>query len=330
MDITGGARKAYSQSICNFKILVKPQYEGFLQMLDGFRFEKLKVSTGIQIAYHIGGSGHPLLLLHGYPQTHLMWAKIAPRLAEHFTVVMSDLRGYGDSDKPKSDPRHVTYSFRAMASDQIGLMDSLGHKQFAVAGHDRGARVAHRMCLDQPERVTKAAVLDIVPTLTLYERTDMAFAMGYYEWFLLPQPEPFPEELIGANPNFFIRYELLGWSKDKESEISSIFNPECLAEYERCFCDPLTIHSTCEDYRAAASIDLEHDRADREAGRKIQCPLLVLWGDANLVLRNYDILDTWRKVSDNSVEGNVLNCGHYLPEEAPKEVIEEFKSFFKS
>jgi haloacetate dehalogenase len=299
-------------------------------MLDGFRFEKIKVSTGIQIAYRIGGEGQPLLLLHGYPQTHLMWAKIAHRLAEHFTVVMSDLRGYGDSDKPKSDSRHEAYSFRAMAEDQVSLMESLGYKQFAIAGHNRGARVTHRMCLDHADRVTQAAVLDIAPTLTMYERTDMSFAMGYYEWFLLPQPEPFPERLIGTDPKFYLRYELLGWSRNKEAEIASIFDPECLAEYERCFCDPLTIHSTCEDYRAAASIDLEHDRDDREAGRRIQCPLLVLWGDANLVLRTYDMLDTWRKVSDNSVEGNVLPCGHYLPEEVPKEVIEEFESFFKN
>jgi haloacetate dehalogenase len=299
-------------------------------MLDGFRFEKQKVSTGIQIAYRIGGAGQPLLLLHGYPQTHLMWAKIAPRLAEHFTVVMSDLRGYGDSDKPQSDPQHETYSFRAMAQDQVSLMESLGYTQFAVAGHDRGARVTHRMCLDHSDRVTQAAVLDIAPTLTMYERTDMPFAMGYYEWFLLPQPEPFPERLIGADPKFYLRYELLGWSQNKEAEIASIFDPDCLAEYERCFCDPLTIHSTCEDYRAAASIDLAHDRDDREARRKIKCPLLVLWGDANRVLRAYDLLDAWRKVSDNAVEGHVLPCGHYLPEELPKEVIEAFQSFFKN
>ena len=298
-------------------------------MLDGFKFERRKVSTGIQIAYRIGGEGQPLLLLHGYPQTHLMWAKIAPRLAEHFTVVMSDLRGYGDSDKPQSDPQHETYSFRSMAQDQVSLMESLGYRQFAVAGHDRGARVTHRICLDHPERVTQAAVLDIAPTLTMYERTDMLFAMGYYEWFLLPQPEPLPEKLIGADPKFYLRYELLGWSQNKEAEIASIFNPDCLAEYERCFCNPLTIHATCEDYRAAASIDLVHDRTDREAGRKIQCPLLVLWGDANQVLRAYDMLDAWRKVSDNSVKGHVLPCGHYLPEEMPKEVIEAFQSFFK-
>ena len=299
-------------------------------MLDGFKFEKRKVETGIQIAYRIGGKGQPLLLLHGYPQTHLMWAKIAQRLAEHFTVVMSDLRGYGDSDKPKSDLQHKKYSFRAMAEDQASLMESLGYGQFAVAGHDRGARVTHRMCLDHPERVTQAAVLDIAPTLTMYERTDMPFAMGYYEWFLLPQPEPFPERLIGADPKFYLRYELLGWSQNKEAEIASIFDPDCLVEYERCFCDPLTIHATCEDYRAAASIDLVHDRDDREAGRKIKCPLLVLWGDANRVLQAYDMLDTWRKVSDNSVEGHVLPCGHYLPEEMPQEVIEAFQAFFKN
>ena len=297
-------------------------------MLDGFKYEKRRVATGIRIAFRMGGAGPPLLLLHGYPQTHLMWAKVAPRLAEHFTVVMSDLRGYGESDKPQSDPKHVTYSFRAMAEDQMRLMEALGYSKFAIAGHDRGARVTHRMCLDHADRVTQAAVLDIAPTLTMYERTDMSFAMGYYEWFLLPQPEPFPERLIGAEPEFYLQYELLGWSQNKESDISSTFDPECLAEYERCFCDPRTIHSTCEDYRAAASIDLEHDRDDREAGRKIQCPLLVLWGDANRVLRNYDMLDVWRKVSDNAVEGHVLPCGHYLPEEVPQKILEAFESFF--
>jgi len=299
-------------------------------MLDGFKFERRKVSTGIRIAYRIGGGGQPLLLLHGYPQTHLMWSRVAPRLAEHFTVVMSDLRGYGDSDKPQSDPQHEAYSFRSMAQDQVSLMESLGYGQFAVAGHDRGARVTHRMCLDHPDRVTQAAVLDIAPTLTMYERTDMPFAMGYYEWFLLPQPEPFPERLIGADPKFYLRYELLGWSQNKEAEIASIFDPDCLAEYERCFCDPLTIHATCEDYRAAASIDLAHDRNDREAGRKIKCPLLVLWGDANRVLQAFDMLDVWRKVSDNSVGGHVLPCGHYLPEEVPQEIIDAFQAFFKN
>ena len=297
-------------------------------MLEEFRLEKQKVSTGIQLAYRIGGQGPPLLLLHGYPQTHFMWAKIASRLADHFTVVMSDLRGYGDSDKPKSDSMHETYSFRAMAEDQVSLMGLLGFDRFAVAGHDRGARVTHRMCLDHADRVTRAAVLDIAPTLTLYEGTDMSFAMGYYEWFLLPQPEPFPERLIGADPKFYLRYELLGWSGDKEADIASIFDPECLAEYERCFCDPLTIHTTCEDYRAAASIDLVHDREDRDTGRKIQCPLLVLWGDANPVLRAYDMLDTWRRVSNNTVEAKALPCGHYIPEEVPHEVIAAFESFF--
>ena len=298
-------------------------------MLDGYRYEKRKVSTGIEIAFRIGGAGRPLLLLHGYPQTHLMWAKIAPRLAENFTVVLSDLRGYGDSDKPPSDPGHEAYSFRAMAEDQVSLMEALGYDRFAVAGHDRGARVTHRMCLDHPDRITKAAVLDIAPTLTMYERTDMSFALGYYEWFLLPQPEPFPEKLIGADPDFYLRYELLGWSQNKENEISSIFDPECLTEYRRCFCNPETIHTTCEDYRAGATVDLDHDREDRESGRKIQCPLLVLWGEANHVLRTYDMLDTWRKVSDSPVEGCSLQCGHYLPEEVPLQVTEAFESFFK-
>ncbi len=303
-------------------------------MLDGFDFAKRRVSTGVEIAYRTGGHGPPLLLLHGYPQNHLMWARVAPRLAERFTLVMSDLRGYGDSGKPASDPDHETYSFRAMAADQAALMDELGYGDFLVAGHDRGGRTTHRLCLDHPGRVIRAAVLDIAPTLTMYERTDMAFAMGYYHWFFLAQPAPLPETLIGADPAFYLRRKFAGWSKPSPhqvgpAELDQAFDPACLADYERCFSEPATIHATCEDYRAAATIDLVHDRADRTAGNKIRCPLLALWGDKGLVHRTYDVPATWREVSAGPVEGQALPCGHYLPEEAPEETASSLLAFFQ-
>ena len=294
-------------------------------MLDGFEFRKETVSTGVDIAFRIGGAGPPLLLLHGYPQTHVMWAKIAPGLAERFTVVMSDLRGYGDSAKPASDVRHEAYGFRAMAGDQAALMTALGFERFAVAGHDRGGRVTHRMCLDHAARVTRAAVLDIAPTLTMYERTDMAFALGYFHWFFLVQPEPFPETLIGADPSFYLRGR--GVAAGPHG-IEAVADAACLAEYERCFTDPAVIHATCEDYRAAATVDLVDDRADREAGRRIACPLLALWGDAGLVHRTYDVLATWREAADGPVTGRALACGHYLAEEAPDATLAELLDFF--
>jgi haloacetate dehalogenase len=297
-------------------------------LLDGFRFERRRVSTGLEIAYRIAGNGPPLLLLHGYPQTHVMWAKVAPSLAERFTVVMSDLRGYGDSDKPQSDPAHETYSFRAMAADQAALMAELGFERFALAGHDRGARTSHRLCLDHPERVERAAVLDIAPTLTMFERTDMDFALGYYHWFFLARPAPFPERLIGADPDFYLDTKFVGWSGGDGSALGRIFDPDCMSEYRRCFADPATIHASCEDYRAAASIDLEHDRADRAAGRRIACPLLVLWGAKGLVGRTYDVLATWREVASGGVQGRALPCGHYLAEEAPEETRAALLAFF--
>ena len=222
---------------------------------------------------------------------------------------------------------HVMWAktIRAMAGDQVALMAALGFERFAVAGHDRGGRVTHRMCLDHGERVTRAAVLDIAPTLTMYERTDMAFALGYFHWFFLVQPEPFPETLIGADPAFYLRGR--GASAGPHG-IAAVADAACLAEYERCFADPAVIHATCEDYRAAATVDLVHDRADREAGRRIACPLLALWGDAGLVHRTYDVLETWREVSDSDVTGRALACGHYLSEEAPEATLAELLDFF--
>ncbi len=287
-------------------------------MLDGFDQTRIATS-GTEINVRKAGSGPPLLLLHGYPETHVMWHKIAPRLAERFTVVLTDLRGYGDSAKPPGGDDHAAYSKRAMAQDQVEVMAALGFERFAVVGHDRGARVSHRMALDHPERVTKAAVLDIAPTLYMYEHADMALASAYYHWFFLIQPFDLPERLIGADPDFYVDKKIGKWSKTE-----GCFGAEALAEYKRCFRDPATIHATCEDYRAAAGIDLEHDRADLE--RKIACPLLVLWGAEGVIERTYDTLAVWRARAAN-VTGKALPCGHFLPEEAPEETLAELVAF---
>jgi haloacetate dehalogenase len=287
-------------------------------VLEGF--EQLRIKTGgAEINLRRGGEGPPLLLLHGYPQTHVMWHKIAPRLAERFTLVMPDLRGYGDSAKPPGGADHAAYSKRAMARDQAEVMDALGFANFAVVGHDRGARVTHRLCLDNPERVTRAAVLDIAPTLTMYEGADMAFATAYYHWFFLIQPYDLPERLIGGDPDFYLEKKIGAWSR-----IAGCFDPEAVAEYQRCFRDPEMIHATCEDYRAAAGIDLEHDRADLD--RRVTCPLLVLWGAKGVIERSYDVLAVWRERAAE-VSGRALPCGHFLPEEAPEETLGELLAF---
>lgn len=270
----------------------------------------------------IGGSGPPLLLLHGYPQTHVMWHRIAPRLAQHFTVVATDLRGYGDSAKPAGESDHRAYSKRAMARDQVEVMQALGFTRFRLAGHDRGGRVAHRLARDHPECVERLAVLDISPTAIMYEKTDQAFATAYYHWFFLIQPYDLPERLIGADPAYYLKKKLGGWG----SAGISIFDPRAYAEYERCFCDPLLIHASCEDYRASATIDLEHDAAD--ARRKVECPLLVLWGERGVVQRLFDPIADWKRVA-NDVRGKRLPCGHYLAEEAPEETYAELLAFFK-
>jgi haloacetate dehalogenase len=283
-------------------------------------FQRKRVETaGATINLVHGGNGSPVLLLHGYPQTHAMWHKLAPRLAHDFTVVAADLRGYGDSAKPAGGPDHAAYSFRAMARDQVAAMAALGFARFAVVGHDRGARVAHRMALDYPERVTKAAVLDIAPTLTMYRATDQAFATGYYHWFFLIQPYDLPERLIGADPEYYLRQKLGQWGRTADA-----FAPEAMAEYLRCFRDPATIHATCEDYRAAAGIDLAHDEAD--LGRRVECPLLALWGAKGLVGRSFDVLAVWRQRA-RQVSGRALACGHFLPEEAPTETLAELLPF---
>jgi haloacetate dehalogenase len=287
----------------------------------GANFRSIKVLTDdIEISVAHGGSGPPLLLLHGYPETHVMWHAVAQALARHFHVVCPDLRGYGDSDKPKGAPDHSAYSKRAMAQDMVEVMASLGHQTFMVAGHDRGARVTHRMALDHPDRVLKACVMDIAPTLHMFRNTDQNFATGYYHWFFLIQPNGLPEHLIGADPGYYLTEKLKHWSAS-----GAVFSDEAVAEYIRCFSKPEAIHASCEDYRAAATIDLKHDENDIE--RKIQCPLLVLWGSRGFVNRTYNVLDVWRERS-TQVQGKALDCGHFLPEEVPEAVITELLAFF--
>jgi haloacetate dehalogenase len=289
-------------------------------MFEGF--ERVRIETeGASINAVCGGKGPPVLLLHGYPQTLVMWHLAAPRLAESFTVVATDLRGYGDSSKPEGGANHAAYSKRAMAADQVEVMEALGFGSFAAVGHDRGGRVAHRMALDYPERVTKLAVLDIVPTHYVFATADKELATAYYHWFFLIQPYDLPERLIGADPDYFLGKKLGGWGTGIE-----MFVPEAYAEYERCFRDPKTIHASCEDYRAAATIDLEHDEADRD--QRVECPLLALWGEKGVVERLYEVLEVWREYARN-VRGRTLPCGHYLAEERPGEMVGELVSFLE-
>jgi len=290
-----------------------------IDLFPGFKPHRLR-TTGAEIHCLVGGNGPPLLLLHGYPQTHVMWHRVAPRLAERYTVVCSDLRGYGDSSKPAGGERHSNYSKRAMAADQVEVMHALGFPRFAVAGHDRGARVVHRMCLDRPDAILRAAVLDISPTRIMYAKTDKLFATAYYHWFFLIQPFDLPERLIGADPVYYLRRKLGAWSA-----ASAPFDPRALAEYERCFDNAATIHATCEDYRAAAGIDLEHDAIDAE--KRVRCPLLVLWGEKGVVNRLFEPLRDWGSVATD-VRGRTLPTGHFLAEEAPDETLAEFLAFF--
>jgi haloacetate dehalogenase len=289
-------------------------------LFPGFAQHRIKVS-GAEIPCVVAGHGPPLLLLHGYPQTHAMWHRVAPRLAERYTVVCSDLRGYGDATKPPGGERSVNYSKRAMAADQVELMRALGFPRFRLAAHDRGARVSHRLCLDHPDAVERAALLDISPTRIMYGQADTAFATAYYHWYFLIQPFDLPERLIGSDPVYYLRRKLAGWG----SAGLSIFDPRALAEYERCFSDPATIHASCEDYRAAADIDLEHDASDAQA--RVTCPLLVLWGEKGVVNRLFDPIADWRRVAAD-VRGRALPSGHYLAEEAPEETLSELTAFF--
>jgi len=287
---------------------------------DGFTVERRRVN-GIDLNVRHGGKGTPLLLLHGFPQTHAIWHRIAPRLAEHHYLLMPDLRGYGDSDKPASTSDHAPYSKRTMALDVVELMRSFGFERFFACGHDRGGRVAHRLALDHPRAVARLMLLDISPTRTMYERTTREFATLYYHWFFLIQPEPLPETLIGADPGFYLRTKLGGWG----SAGTSFFDPRALAEYERCF-TPTAIHAMCEDYRAAASIDLQHDREDEN--RRIECPLRVLWGERGVVHRLFAPLADWQAMSKLPVSGGTTPTGHYIAEEAPDLLATDMLEYF--
>ena len=287
--------------------------------LDQFETGRFR-SEGTEIAYHTGGTGPALLLLHGYPQTKFMWHLVADRLAEQFTLVMADLRGYGDSGKPQTDAEHSPYSKRAMAADMAQLMTALGHQSFAVMGHDRGGRVAHRLARDYAERVTRLAVLDIAPTANMYQTTDLKFAKAYYHWFFLIQPYPLPETLIGADPEFYLRQKIGSWGKSGD-----VHTDEAMADYLRCFSNPATIHASCEDYRAAASIDLIHDQADK--GRKLDIPLFAISGAASFVSARYDLAAEWQ-TSFTDVSAAQVPGGHFLPEESPDELLELVIPFF--
>ncbi|WP_395701971.1 alpha/beta fold hydrolase, partial [Aquabacterium sp.] len=290
-------------------------------LFPGFTAHDIETDTGVRIHALTGGSGPPLLLLHGHPQTSAIWHRVAPTLAQRFTVVAADLRGYGDSSKPAGDAGHLAYSKRRMAQDMRVLMRTLGHERFAVLAHDRGARVAARLAGDHPEAVRRALLLDVAPTLAMYEGTRDAFARAYWHWFFLIQPAPLPERLIEADPAAYVR-EVMG----RRSAGLKPFDPRALAEYERCLALPGAAHGLCEDYRAAAGIDLEHDRADREAGRLLQPPLRVLWGAEGVVQRCFEPLALWRAVA-REVDGEALPCGHYIPEEAPQLLLERALPF---
>ena len=284
-----------------------------------FKNEKILVEEKIFINVTHGGKGKPLLLIHGYPQTHIMWYKVVEKLSKEYYIICPDLRGYGDSSKPKGDEEHLTYSKKSMAKDMITLMQKLGFDKFFVAGHDRGARVTHRMCLDYPNNILKACVMDITPTYHMFKNTNQAFATGYYHWFFLIQPDFLPETMIGNNPRYYLEEKLKRWSAK-----GSVFDKKAIDEYVRCF-DKDSIHATCEDYRAGASIDMSDDEKDRN--RKISTPLLVLWGEKGFVNRTYDVLNVWKEYALD-LSGEALDCGHFLPEEKPKEVSQKLKEFF--
>jgi haloacetate dehalogenase len=293
-------------------------------LLDGFTKTRIATSTdGVEIVTAYAGSGPPLLLMHGNPFTHVCWHHVAPRLAEEFTVVCTDLRGYGDSSKPPGGDDHAAYSFRAMARDQVDVMAALGFERFHAAGHDRGARVLHRMCLDHPDTVLKAAFLDILPQHHLLNNVTRSWATFSWHWFFMIQPHPTPETMMGADPEFFIRRKL-----SKSAAGTSFFAPEALAEYIRCISNPETIHAMCEDYRATFGVDLAMDTEDFAAGRKVKCPALVLWGEKGGVGRNHKPAEIWPDYASNIVRTATVPSGHYLQEECPDETYAELRAFF--
>ena len=269
--------------------------------------------NGIRLRAAVMGTGRPLVLLHGHPQNYLTWRKIAPELSRRFTVVMPDLRGYGDSDKPEGDAEHRCYSKKVMAEDIVQLMTALGYQQFSFVGHDRGGRVGHRLALDYPDRVDRCVFIDIAPTATMYALTDKAFATRYFWWFFLIQPAPLPERMIGNDPAFFLQKHI-----EDQLKTPGATEPEIFADYLRCYQNPAMIHATCEDYRAAATIDLEDDRADSD--KRIACPLLLLWGEKGTVGQLYDVIATWREKA-HDVSGQALPCGHVPQEEIPEKTL---------
>jgi haloacetate dehalogenase len=288
---------------------------------DGFRRERLRLGE-IEINYVTAGSGPPVLLLHGFPQNLAMWAKVAPLLAPSFTVVCADLRGYGDSSKPICAPDKSNYSFRAMAGDQVALMRRLGFPRFHVVGHDRGGRTAHRMALDHPDAILSLAVLDIAPTYAMFMETNRHIGLAYWHWYFLAQPEPFPERLIGADPDFFYETCLAGWGATKLAD----FDAEMLTEYRRCWRDPAMIHGSCSDYRAAASIDLEHDSADID--RKVACPTLAFWGSEGLMHKLFDMAAAWRKRCSN-LATQTLPGGHFFVDHVPQDTARILTDFLR-
>lgn len=294
---------------------MRPEYP---DLMPGFRWQDIDAG-GVRIRTAVGGAGPPLLLLHGHPQTHLTWHKVGPDLARRFTVVATDLRGYGDSEKLPGDPAHANYSKRAMAADQIAVMAVLGFDRFDVVAHDRGARVAHRMALDHPDRVARLVLLDIAPTATMYAETNREFATRYFWWFFLIQPFDLPERMIAADPDHFLDRHLAGQVK-----IDGALDPRVVAEYRRCYRDPATRHAICEDYRAAASIDLDHDAAD--ADHRIEAPLLLLWGDHGTVGTLFDVMASWESKAVDT-RGRALPCGHSPQEEVPELLLTELDAF---
>jgi len=290
-------------------------------LFDGFKLETRSANSQT-LRLRRGGEGPPLLLLHGNPQTHMMWHAVAPTLAQRFTAICPDLRGYGLSSKPPPAADHAAYSKRAMAADLAALMRGLGHERFAVVSHDRGARVAHRLALDFPDAVERLCVMDIIPTLEHFERADMDFAMGYYHWFFLAQPHDRPERMILRDVE-----DWFDLHTSREPKDAGFFHPEARADYLAALRTPGTVAAICEDYRAAAAIDLEHDRASRAAGERIRCPLLALWGANGAIPRWYDAAAIWRAYADGPVETGAVNSGHYLAEEAPAEVLAALARF---
>jgi haloacetate dehalogenase len=288
-------------------------------VFDGF--EEFDVSTsGTTIHGRRGGDGAPVLLLHGIPETHIMWRHVAPLLAERYTVVATDLRGYGDSGKPPSTPDHTPYSMRAIAQDQVEVMRTMGHDRFSVVGHDRGARCGYRLALDEPQAVNRLTVMDIVPTGDVYERAEMAFSLSYWIWSFLAAPAPVPEQFIAAAPDVLVNFMLDSWPKVKDA-----FPDDVRTEYIEKFRDADTAHAICEEYRAAATVDYEHDEADR-GNRKIECPVQVLWSQGGSVEKLYDPLQIWKSWSDD-VRGEAMPVGHFIPEEAPPDTAQKLIDF---